>query len=374
MSVMWSVRRGFTLLEMVIVIGIFSALIAVVFTAYSRMIHTKLDVEIRQTVIDRSYFLMEKLHVLLADYTIDYEEYYNRRMVGCDEAGVRGTWWENGYCDLFTWYGNGQNNGSSQPQHCSSTDHDESTVDNRNTNCVGTGRLWSVQSYGNYRQTFVDVKNDVDQISSVIGDEDDVDTWDGPVALWWETSEIAMISHDGTRRFYIRRALLGSGDWNGDGKKLSTDKLYGLQQLKLVWVDAGYDHSFAGSGAFDGKIDTWLCDAESGYMCSGNLPGSNAMHTAYHNKWYRFAMNSNEWWLDLLGKDITITDWGVGVYPAKDHDLARTDDSAQVSPSLTISMTTKIYGENWWHRLSSDSIESFSLPLQTTFAMKEFYR
>ncbi|USN57164.1 MAG: hypothetical protein H6766_01500 [Candidatus Peribacteria bacterium] len=56
-------------------------MIAVVFTTYNRMLNIKVNVEARQTLIDRSYFLMEKLQVMMADYTIDYEEYYDRSIV-----------------------------------------------------------------------------------------------------------------------------------------------------------------------------------------------------------------------------------------------------------------------------------------------------
>lgn len=121
-------QHGFTLVEMLLTIVVFSILIGVVFTIYNRMINIKINVEARQTLIDRSYFLMEKLHVLMADYTVDYEEYYNRRIIGCDDSSMRGTGGENGYCDLFTSYGNGADNTSSLPVYCSSTDDSEDNV------------------------------------------------------------------------------------------------------------------------------------------------------------------------------------------------------------------------------------------------------
>jgi hypothetical protein len=66
---------------MILTITIFALLVGVVFTVYHRMVNMRINVEARQTLIDRSYFLMEKLQVVMADYTIDYEEYYNRKIV-----------------------------------------------------------------------------------------------------------------------------------------------------------------------------------------------------------------------------------------------------------------------------------------------------
>jgi hypothetical protein len=42
---------------------------------------TKGSLEARQTVTKESYFFLEKLQVMIKDYTIDYEEYWNRQQV-----------------------------------------------------------------------------------------------------------------------------------------------------------------------------------------------------------------------------------------------------------------------------------------------------
>lgn len=160
-------------MEILLTISVFSILIGVVFTVYNRMINIKVNVEARQTLIDRSYFLMEKLQVVMADYTIDYEEYYNRKIVGCDTAGVWGTGGDNGYCDLFTYYGNGENNLTSALTYCSSTDDLGSDVISM-TDCLGD-RAGDPQPYGSYAATFIDMRNNVDTIPSVVNDEDDVD-------------------------------------------------------------------------------------------------------------------------------------------------------------------------------------------------------
>lgn len=143
-------------------VTIFAILIGVVFTAYSRMIRLKVDVEARQILMDRSYFLMEKLQVMMADYTIDYEEYYNRKIVGCDDAGVWGTGGVNGSCDLMTYHGNGDDHANSLPLSCSSTNDSENSVIS-STDCAG-GRDSKPQSYLSYQSSFWDRGADVDTV------------------------------------------------------------------------------------------------------------------------------------------------------------------------------------------------------------------
>ena len=41
----------------------------------------------------------------MKDYTIDYEEYWNRQRVGCSEIG-NPNWNTGGNCSVMTYYGN----------------------------------------------------------------------------------------------------------------------------------------------------------------------------------------------------------------------------------------------------------------------------
>jgi len=74
-------KRAFTLLEVLVVSVIVSMILIIVITLYSKMIRIKLDVDSRKTLVHGSYSIMEKLNILMKDYTIDYEEYFNRRIV-----------------------------------------------------------------------------------------------------------------------------------------------------------------------------------------------------------------------------------------------------------------------------------------------------
>jgi hypothetical protein len=47
------------------------------------MLRSKTDIDARQMVITATYDLVEDINSRIQNYTIDYEEYFNRRMVGC---------------------------------------------------------------------------------------------------------------------------------------------------------------------------------------------------------------------------------------------------------------------------------------------------
>ena len=84
-----------------------------IITIYSFMIKSNKEFNLRQTAIQQWYEFFEKLNILMQDYTIDYEEYYNRQMVWCVNSGGLLTWgnfkwniWLSGYCTQFTAYWN----------------------------------------------------------------------------------------------------------------------------------------------------------------------------------------------------------------------------------------------------------------------------
>ena len=76
-------KKSFTIVELVFVILIISILIPLIFSIYTKVQQTKFEIDVRQQLIQQSYETLEKINILLQDYTIDYEEYFNRQMVGC---------------------------------------------------------------------------------------------------------------------------------------------------------------------------------------------------------------------------------------------------------------------------------------------------
>jgi type II secretory pathway pseudopilin PulG len=76
-------KTSFTLVEMLFVILIISILMPIIFSSYNRIQQAKFELDLRQKLYQQSYEILERMNILLQDYTIDYEEYFNRQMVGC---------------------------------------------------------------------------------------------------------------------------------------------------------------------------------------------------------------------------------------------------------------------------------------------------
>ena len=323
---------------------------------------------------------MEKINLLLKDYTIDYEEYFNRQEVWCN--GTAWSWFTRdvgtgGYCANFSAYGNDNYlaDGTHKIYYCSSIGLlNEPWViawaDVQNGNgCAQTG----YQSFGEYYRQFRDVKNDVDSISGAVGDEDDQDVLKWPAAISDATGvqELYLISQDGKQRVYLRRALIESGDWNKDGItwNVASDNLYTLQILKLRGFDAGTHHDFDptdSSGVYDGNIDTRACDYAQGFICHGS--GVGPLYS-----WYALPADANDGRVNLFDQDLTVNNRNLVIYPTKNPDYALAQDEVQINPYFTISLSNSLYGKIWYKKLWLPSLDDFQLSLQTSFSTKGWY-
>lgn len=76
-------KKAFTVVELVFVILILSLILPLIFGVYTKMHTFKVEIDIKQQLIQQGYDIVERINVLMEDYTIDYEEYFNRKMVGC---------------------------------------------------------------------------------------------------------------------------------------------------------------------------------------------------------------------------------------------------------------------------------------------------
>ena len=77
-------KIGFTLLEVIIAITSFFLLLVIIINIYTKMINIKYNIQAKTNITQDAYFIGEKINLILKDYTIDYEEYFNRKNVGCD--------------------------------------------------------------------------------------------------------------------------------------------------------------------------------------------------------------------------------------------------------------------------------------------------
>ncbi len=69
------------MIELVFVCMILSIIIPSIYSLYSFIVRSNREISARQHAIQQSYEFFEKLNIRMQDYTIDYEEYYNRQMV-----------------------------------------------------------------------------------------------------------------------------------------------------------------------------------------------------------------------------------------------------------------------------------------------------
>lgn len=381
------VKKAFSLVEMIIVTVLFGMIIVTVTSLFVYMYKIKGWLEARQTLTKESYFLLEKLNTMIKNYTIDYEEYRNRRRVGCKEAG-NPQWADT--CTLPTYYWN-KNGVSNQPDvhkffYCSSllaqsggglpsvfnswvspVDHLDTYFGNCMQNAINVLSLPSLtQSYGQYAMLFTDVKEDVDYVPGAAWDDDDTQIWRNFFQSvysksWFTPSELYLISFDKKKRLYIRRKQIEQGDYNGDGIVGETEKLYSLQILQLRWFDAWESHDFQWPGVYDGVIDTRACDYSLGFNCSGS-----SIQGAYPE--YHMPIDEEDGRKNLLSSDITITDWKLDVQPTHDPKLSWNSEASQINPYIRVAFVSKLYWKNRSRKLDREQINNYSLSLQTAFS------
>lgn len=370
-------KKWFTLLEILISITGFFLLMVVVINAYIGIIYFRHSFQARAKLLETTYYMFEKVNLLLRDYTIDYEEYFNRSRVGCDTAGTFSrNVWSNWYCDLFTSFGNANKfqsiTGNHALYYCSSSTWYYANqeyvvrVPSLSTWCA----TWTFQSFGQYALHFIDVQDNADFSPSVIGDSDDIDLWKWPDAILQSTwvKELYLLSQDKQYRVFIRRALVTSWDWDWNGSISENETLYTLQMLKLRSFDAGNNHDFISTWVYDWVLDTWTCDYAQWFICSWSSIGN-----VY--SWYRLplsAQDASTWWVNLFDNSITVTDRNITIYPTKNPNFAWSEQESQIAPYFTVSLKTKLYAWVWQKKIKW-SLDQYQFTLQTTFTTKNNY-
>ena len=400
-----NLKKWFTLLEMLIVATILGLVFWVVINMYYKLLQTKTDIYVRSILSKNTNLIAERINLIMKNYTIDYEEYFNRRITWCDS-----NWWENftwnvgtnWYCDKFTNYWNGNsvdsNNWNNILYYCSSIDNNRNRKENPwGTDCEwsaasnwttwtdyiyaedNTATLWSwhgcwrsvwnnkIQSYWEYAVQFWDVNKNADGTWWCKWDDDDVDLWRWPIAIWNNTwvKELYLISKDWKKRIFLRRKLVFSWDLNHDGKVDNWEKLYKLQILKLRGFDLWDAHNWSWVRAFDWKIDTWACDKIEWFICHGDP-------ITMGNVWYNMPASWEDGWQDLTITDLSIKSLNFAIYPNKKPSLNWQDNTYQISPYISMEMETSFYWENYMRKLNPASLSWYSMKINTIFCTKEY--
>lgn len=395
-------KWAFTLVELLLVCMILSLIMPSIFALYSFMIDSNREISARQDVVQQGYEFLEKLNILMQDYTIDYEEYYNRQMVGCREAWDS---WEDfkwntnyaiydksGYCDLFTTYWNENsthkktarwqeiNTGFHNLYYCSSdpTNNPDNAHDVNLPVVVSKDKCWKygkIQSFWQYEAFFTDVHKNTEsaQNGSKVWDSDDENLWGGENGLWTSNiraiadaeniQELYLISNDWKSRLYFRRKLIQEQDWYAQ---------YKIQMLRLKWFDAWYKHNFSitsdNIGLYDGKIDTWVCDSEMWFVWQGN--SIDSAWWAYSK--YHLPKDVDDCWVDITQWWMSVLAWNITISPTVDSKLSWNSEEDQINPFIKLFIVNWVY-RPYYSAKMAESIADFKMPIETTFNIKSFY-
>lgn len=370
---------GFTIIELLTVTVILGILIPSIITIYSFMIKSNKEFNLRQTSIQQWYEFFEKLNILMQDYTIDYEEYFNRQMVWCVKSwSTLLTWdnfkwnvWLSWYCTEFTAYWNKNSTKSKRKEYdgriipgeyhdiynCSSNGGKNIMWLRRVVWLSDCWRFWSKQSFWQYAALFTDVKE-------ATSEDDDEELWQilnnnisGAIADPNNIQELYLISHDWKNRLFFRRKLV-THTWNV--------AQYKIQMLRLRWFDAWQKHSFTGISewSYDRHTDTRACDTSMWFYWSGA-----SIWWAYEE--YNLPADVDDCWVDLTYWNTSVPTRNLSISPLNDPDLYWADSSHQINPYMKILLVNGVYLPT---SNSDSSINSFNIPIETTINMKDSYK
>lgn len=298
----------------------------------------------RIALTEQLYLFSEELFSEIKNWgTIDYEEYWNRKLYNTEtqsghylKPSGMGNYWRGWNIDptTYTYW--------DWMYYCRS---------GNTTPVMGTGwcawDAWlnsmsiimsgSMQRYGQYAEQFWDRnsnKND-DQYNSItlfgdqdgngniLWDEDDRNIWDWPTVFSGSIYELYLTDKQRDSRTFFRWNIVQDPNTT-DSCTISTTAtgqittsdgcLWNIQVLKLKWYDFWEWHtgSPSSTGAFDGKIDTWVCDTASGWRnCTWQDIGL-----------WNIATGSGAEWINLFPSSINVRNFRLTLFPEKDPWLA----------------------------------------------------
>ena len=380
---------GFTLIEITLTLIIIWLIIPSIFSLYGFLIKANKEVLARERIVQQWYEFFERLNILMQDYTIDYEEYYNRQMVWCAQSwssllrwkDFEWTIWIPWYCTEFTAYWNKNQNLTSvgwtdwhDIYYCSTEKSVTAgqwttrvVLQNTRNGDGDCGRQEGYQSYGQYAALFKDVKSGE---WIIVWSEDDEELWEifntkvDAIADADHIQELYLISHDWKKRLYFRRKNVAQPN---------EEPHYKIQILRLRWFDAWRKHDFNDNSKsnvwrYDGVIDTRACDASMWFVWTGQ-----SVRWAYSE--YHLPGSSDDCWIDLTYGMANLFSRNITISPLWDADLFWANSKRQINTYMKILTVNGIYGPALFNQSNiSSSIKDYKVPLETIINMKDFYR
>ena len=346
-------KKWFTLLEVLLSVMILSIFIGTILTIFLNVKWADWKIINKRTLIAEASDLIDRIHEAALYYTIDYEEYFNRRWLWY--------WVEN------TWFSTYWNSGNIY--YCVKTATTSnipiSERDNTNYWCLNKESTdpfqttyWQNQKYLEYyfQHRFINnrkgnpKKNDIDDSNIWF-------FWYWPIAIEPNTwlDFLYLINWEWTERYYFRRLYITwiDLDWNWD-MLWKNEKLYKIQMLILKGFDAWTWHDYYTWWAYDWFIDTRACDSTQGFYCE------------WHEvlAWYNLPKDADDWRIDITNDNVTVSDMKISIYPQKDPYLSFNEPSYKIDPYAKISFTMNIY----WKELDDE------ITITTTLTFKNSYR
>lgn len=359
---------AFTLVEVIISLVLFSLLSVSTISIYNNVLNSRIDVQSKQVLIENSNKVVDLINLFADEYTIDYEEYFNRAQVGCSNGT---SFWDvsnsSGYCSNFTAYWNENDHyWSDNSDHrlyvCSSNDSRTNKYPyiytlNPWNGCTRNGK----QSFGEYYWQFRDVH------TWWINDKNDefIATWPTAIINNTGVQELYLISKDNTQRLFFRRKCHDESNLMLSGGGFQN--LCSIQILKLRGFDAWTKHNFEDStdnfGVYDGVIDTWACDYAEWFDCRGD-----SVWWDYSD--FKLPVDKDDGWEDLTDPDeISILDWNLEIYPKKSPWFSLAETGNLIPPFFILKLQSQLNVDKWQQILSS--VEKSDLFLQNIFFMKK---
>ncbi len=385
--------RWFTLFELVISMTLFAIIMIAVFDSVANIGISRVKNVQRVSLLEELYFFSEKLATTIKEWgTVDYEEYWNRTISGTGTASGHyisptyfwnyGSW---GIASIWVWnnFGSGQyfcrsKNGSLMGTGGCLKDYNSfNDWSNPDTNYS-----WTSQRFGEYRMQFTDyngnqdsdapyVPGDEDGVGGIIWDDDDIELGDGPPVIANPMAELYLINTLKKKRVYFRwnyKVDPNAPSWVTCDMTTGSGCLGNIQIFRMDGKDLGKDHDGSlGNGAFDGNIDTWVCDQD--WRCAGKvLPGYGTL-----------SFNNDTDWIDIFPDYINVKSLRFYIYPIKNpwyawkavDDVSGTPGflSPFIHPYVKIQITLGF----WWKRRSIIKNDDPTITISTTINLEDLW-
>ncbi|MFK7780156.1 MAG: prepilin-type N-terminal cleavage/methylation domain-containing protein [Candidatus Gracilibacteria bacterium] len=375
---LYKTSKAFTLVEIMVGILIVSLIFIGAFQAMSAVSIGKIRL-IQKTDIQKEslYFTQKLFEMIKKGGTIDYEEYFNRKVIG-------NTTYSSGHFLVNSGFGN-FGSGVTVPDSdyggsfyfCRSNLGDKMTV----YGCISEynnptfNYNSNQQRYGQYSFQFIDYNSnydddggDEDGDTKIRGDDDDEYLGDGPeaFAVGEDLTELYLLSGDKKERTFFRWRVEqdpdapSSCDVNND---LNTKMYTGsgcigtIEYLKLDGKDWGMIYHDNGglddNTRYDGLIDTWMIDPT---FIGGEkiIAGTSEVNR-----------------VSLFPKTINVSEFKVYAYPHKDMGFSwkNNEPSVNISPYVILKFKLR---PSWISRKKIQG-EGEELDFSMTINLSEIY-